>query len=340
MRSFPTKYILFCAATLALIPQVSLAQLNDFKVEGFECPSGNPFNNLKVGEYAQRPGQPRCKSASGGFHDKRCPEGIITGSFYYIPLEGGEASWPYYTTFFSCMDKGKSLKHTVDANGNPTVVCRPDPTEGQQQREPKGCCKPVSSPGAVNVEGSGILKDGRVLEYDGKVHANKCADVFGGPTVLAGGSRKCLIPFISVACDKKTYPYGTIFEVPTMRGKVFPMPPKGKRTFRHPGYLICEDTGSAITGPGRFDFFVGTFGDTDKLNYLGSKSSGPANLRVSVENCNKPFRAIRIGDPDWKKGIDAIILATRNGLPSKDYSIWLTGPINAPAPVAAKPAQR
>ncbi len=32
--------------------------------------------------------------------------------------------------------------------------------------------------------------------------------------------------------------------------------PSGRRV-RHPGFLIVHDTGGAIKGPNRFDFFIG-----------------------------------------------------------------------------------
>ena len=35
------------------------------------------------------------------------------------------------------------------------------------------------------------------------------------------------------------------------------MPPSGKYKMKHPKYVVCEDTGSAIKGENRLDFYTG-----------------------------------------------------------------------------------
>jgi hypothetical protein len=328
MPSVLARKTLFLTLTagIGLLAPISASRAQSAQVDGYECPSGNPFNSLTNGETAQAPGQPRCANKSGGYSDKRCPQGIVTGTTYFVPMEGKESSWKFYTTFFDCLDKGSSLKHTV-AGEQLAIVCKPQPAQGATQFSPAGCCKPKPSPGAVNVEGSGFLKDGRVLEYDGKVHPSECEPVFGGPTVKAGGSGKCLIPFIAVACDsKKTYPYGTIFEIQAYKGKTLPMPPGGGQQLKHPGYVICEDTGSAITGEGRFDFFVGTFGENDKLNMLADAGGGGSQLVMDDEHCDKSYRAIKFDDKDWFDAMKELQQATAPGLPNGNFGTWFTGP--------------
>lgn len=49
---------------------------------------------------------------------------------------------------------------------------------------------------------------------------------------------------------------GTIIEAPEMKGKRFKLP--NGQSFKHPGFLIVQDTGGAIKGAGRFDFYTGT----------------------------------------------------------------------------------
>jgi hypothetical protein len=36
------------------------------------------------------------------------------------------------------------------------------------------------------------------------------------------------------------------------------MPPSGKDKMKHPKYVVCEDTGSAIKGENRLDFYTGS----------------------------------------------------------------------------------
>ena len=67
-----------------------------------------------------------------------------------------------------------------------------------------------------------------MIEHTGEVHLSNCPSVFGDPSPISGASHKCLIPFISVACDTSVYPFGTIFEVAMLDKVEIAMPPSGK----------------------------------------------------------------------------------------------------------------
>ena len=61
----------------------------------------------------------------------------------------------------------------------------------------------------------------------------------------------CVDPYHSVAADLTIYKTGDVIFVPTVRGAVLPT---GEV---HDGYFIVRDTGNAIKGLGRFDFYTG-----------------------------------------------------------------------------------
>lgn len=123
--------------------------------------------------------------------------------------------------------------------------------------------------------GTGSLCGGKVYRYTGKTEE---MSVPGCPTAVGAGG-VCLTPFISLAADMNHYLIGDIIEIPALRGKMIKMP-DGK-VIRHPGLLIVEDTGSAIQGANRFDFFTGGFGQFDRRNEFGSHS--PSNISLADE---------------------------------------------------------
>lgn len=64
----------------------------------------------------------------------------------------------------------------------------------------------------------------------------------------------CIDPFYSVAADLTIYNLGDVIYMPLLKGVVLP---DGSL---HNGYVIVRDSGSAIKGYGRFDFFTGYLG--------------------------------------------------------------------------------
>ncbi len=72
-----------------------------------------------------------------------------------------------------------------------------------------------------------------------------------------GTKKACVDPFYSVAADLSIYKAGTVIFIPSVVGLLMP-----DGSF-HNGYFIVRDSGQAIKGYGRFDFFTG-FTSLDK----------------------------------------------------------------------------
>ena len=103
------------------------------------------------------------------------------------------------------------------------------------------------------------------------------------------------------------------------------MPPSGKNKMTHPKYVVCEDTGSAIKGENRLDFYTGSYGFKSKANIFGSTASDLFKM-LGNQSChpNKTFRAIRHGHPEWQTAAGAIAAAIQRGLATSSKSYWLT----------------
>ena len=114
----------------------------------------------------------------------------------------------------------------------------------------------------LKMEGSGILRDGRVINYDGT-----CS--YGVGTCFTelnprehplgkGGQQRALLPFKSVAVDPRFVPLGTTLFLPELRGMVLPDGTK------HDGCVRADDTGGNIRRR-ELDFFVESY---DNYKYL------------------------------------------------------------------------
>lgn len=111
---------------------------------------------------------------------------------------------------------------------------------------------------ALRLEGSGLMADGRVINYTGK-----CPYGYGTcfeqlnlnehPFGRGAGSRP-LIPFKSVAIDPRLVPIGEPIYVPEFDGLVLP---DGSI---HDGCVRADDTGGGIKKR-KMDFFVVTYGN-------------------------------------------------------------------------------
>lgn len=110
---------------------------------------------------------------------------------------------------------------------------------------------------SLEVEGTGRLADGRILNYDG---ACSCPN---SPCYLVADAQhpwgygvqgKALVPYRSFAVDKSVIPYGTSLYVPELDGVTMPGDaPWG--SFVHDGCFRADDTGGAIVGK-HVDWFV------------------------------------------------------------------------------------
>ena len=106
---------------------------------------------------------------------------------------------------------------------------------------------------ALRMEGSGILSDGRVINYAGRCRygAGTCfeeLDMERYP-VGRGAGRRALVPFQSVAIDPRLIPIGEPLYVPELDGLA--LPDGGV----HDGCVRADDTGGGIKKR-KMDFFV------------------------------------------------------------------------------------
>ena len=108
----------------------------------------------------------------------------------------------------------------------------------------------------LKLEGSGILRDGRVLNYDGDCNYGmgtcfKTLDLDEHP-LGAGVQNRPLEPFRSIAVDPRFIPIGATVYVPELVGIELP---DGSR---HDGCLRADDMGGAIKQQ-KIDFFVESY---------------------------------------------------------------------------------
>ncbi|MBO9665553.1 MAG: hypothetical protein J7501_01910 [Bdellovibrio sp.] len=157
----------------------------------------------------------------------------------------------------------------------------------------------------VRMQGSGIMPGNKLLTYTGKkLKMGSCGTAFGA-------SGACLIPFISVAADPRYYRMGDIIQMPSMKGKVIQLP--NGRAMVHPGYFVVQDTGGAIKGRNRFDFFTGTYGANSLANSFGTRAQ--ADMRMTdVNDCDphKGFTVVRRGSGNYQNSLLAIEDSLRN----------------------------
>lgn len=111
---------------------------------------------------------------------------------------------------------------------------------------------------SLRLEGSGIMRDGRIINYTGpcKYGYGTCfeqLDVHEHP-FGRGNKGRPLIPFKSVAIDPRLVPIGEPLYIPEFDGMVLP---DGSI---HDGCVRADDTGGGIKKR-KMDFFVVTYGN-------------------------------------------------------------------------------
>jgi 3D (Asp-Asp-Asp) domain-containing protein len=108
----------------------------------------------------------------------------------------------------------------------------------------------------LRMEGTGILADGRVINYAGrcKLGYGTCFEPMDPEThpFGRGAGRRPLVPYKSVAVDPKFIPIGEPIYVPEFDGLILP---DGSR---HDGCVRADDTGGGIKKK-KMDFFVLTY---------------------------------------------------------------------------------
>jgi len=121
---------------------------------------------------------------------------------------------------------------------------------------------------ALRLEGSGLMADGRVINYAGKCDYGYATQVAGQPAKATcfeqldveqfpfgrGAGFRPLIPFKSVAIDPRLVQLGEPLYIPEFDGMVLP---DGSI---HDGCVRADDTGGGIKKR-KMDFFVVTYGN-------------------------------------------------------------------------------
>lgn len=111
---------------------------------------------------------------------------------------------------------------------------------------------------SLRLEGTGRLRDGRVVNVSGSCPCNTAAcfaEVDAAHAWGVGVQDRPLVPYRSVAVDRTVVPYGTWLYVEELDG--VPVPgdaPWGG--FVHEGCVLAADTGGSILGA-HLDWFVG-----------------------------------------------------------------------------------
>jgi membrane-bound lytic murein transglycosylase A len=151
----------------------------------------------------------------------------------------------------------------------------------------------------VKLQGAGTLPGNKILTYTGAILN------LGSCKTAIGASGKCLTPFISVAADPRFYSMGDIISMPALKGKKIRMP--DGTTMIHPGYLVVDDTGGAIKGANRFDFFTGSYNMTDSKNAFGV--NGPDDTKMSGKKecvARKAFTVVRRSSAQYGTALASI----------------------------------
>ena len=105
----------------------------------------------------------------------------------------------------------------------------------------------------VQVDCASVLKINPLtkpwITSTGKSYFTKAIGTYGD-----GVAGYRLVPFRTVAVDRKTFPYGTAIFIPKARGVEIELP--SGATAKHDGYFFAGDTGGAIKGS-QIDIFCG-----------------------------------------------------------------------------------
>jgi len=125
---------------------------------------------------------------------------------------------------------------------------------------------------AVVIEGTGKLRDGRVINYAGKV--NDMVRFHVTSHAFGHGIGNCaLIPFRTIAVDNRKILLGSVVRIDETIGMVLP------DGTTHDGLWKAEDVGGAIQGD-RIDLFVGEGDQGEVLRKAGITTLKPLTVRL------------------------------------------------------------
>lgn len=185
---------------------------------------------------------------------ERTGSGFITPTIYFLPQ--------YKKDLNSCKDRPKDF---ISPKGRViSTLCEHQWKECLLQ----GTCK--------------VVDEGREysLHYHSRIggeyrfvfiNLNKC------PYGIGVREDVCLDPYHSVAADLSIQKVGDVIYIPSVRGAIL------SDGSKHDGYFIVRDTGGAIDGVGRFDFYIGTDSYLDRKNPFVKLGLGDRVTRVPFQ---------------------------------------------------------
>ena len=152
---------------------------------------------------------------------------------------------------------------------------------------------PATSPSSSSLQGTGKLRDGRVLNIWGHCTCDHkpCFKVTENQWGTAG-TGKPLQPFRTVAVDPKVVKLGSLLYVPLLEGRTMPgRAPWGG--FVHDGCVVADDTGGGIDG-NQLDLFVGRKALLPRASRAAAAATpGRATSRCSTAARSASARAAR-----------------------------------------------
>lgn len=223
---------------------------------------------------------------------------VGTGSVYYMPV---------YSETRKC--KKDETAYIQDVTGKKFAeLCKYEVANCAMQ----GSCYYVNKKGIAlyswhkNVYVVNPKTKGKVRQPRFKINAasKKCPQGMGVQNI-------CLDPYRSIAADPIFHKAGDVVFIEKLRGQELP---NGET---HDGYFVVRDTGGAIKGEGRFDFFIG-FDDYrghlfSKLNLADKRVSkfkyqkASANYTQQVlKNRNYPLAPDKVHKAAYKQITDLL----------------------------------
>jgi 3D (Asp-Asp-Asp) domain-containing protein len=145
----------------------------------------------------------------------------------------------------------------------------------------------------LKLEGSGVLRDGRVLNYDGDCDygVGTCFKTLAleQHPLGAGVQGRPLEPFRSIAVDPRFIPIGAPVYVPELVGVLMP------DGTRHDGCLRADDMGGAIKEH-KLDFFVESY---NNFKFIGDNLWWRMKATPHLEEPRCEY--LRVGDPSRER---------------------------------------
>jgi 3D (Asp-Asp-Asp) domain-containing protein len=157
--------------------------------------------------------------------------------------------------------------------------------------EKRSSCLPIASVSrsfrrALDLEGSGRLKDGRVVSYVGACSCPRspCYAVTDAPFGM-GAKDNPLVPYRSIAVDRRYIRLERMLFIPQLNGVEM----AGEHGFVHDGCVRSDDVGPAITGR-HIDFFLPA--EEHFLEVLG-KTPSRVDIYAGGDRCENLDRVVR-----------------------------------------------